>query len=139
MRAKNFLEQVYLTALRVDSRLEQISHLQAMATRTTSVMKSVPCSCSQSSSSRIETAIVSMQIQSDKLAEEIDTFLEARQKVSEVIMQLDNKTERVLLELRYLCFYSWQAITKLMTLSRESVFRLHRNALNNVEKKIDTK
>ena len=138
MKTKSFLEQIYLSALKVESRLERITCLQSMAGGTTAVMKTCP-GCGQSSSSRIENAVVSIQFQFDLLADEINDFLETRQKVLETIKQLETETEQIVLELRYLCRYSWRTIAKMMSLSRERVYSIHRNALNNIAKKIDTR
>ncbi|MBR4384068.1 MAG: sigma-70 family RNA polymerase sigma factor [Selenomonadaceae bacterium] len=131
MTQKEFLQQAGNTHLAVESRLEQIARLQSLATKATTVMNGVP-TAGTSAGSVIETRIGEVQEQSALLAEEISRMVDARNEVAEAIARVTNPDERCLLELRYLCHYSWEQIAKILTFSVDHVFTLHRQALKNL-------
>ena len=131
MTQKEFLQQAGNTHLAVESRLEQIARLQSLATKATTVMNGVP-TAGTSAGSVIETRIGEVQEQSALLAEEISRMVDARNEVAEAIARITNPDERCLLELRYLCHYSWEQIAKILTFSVDHVFTLHRQALKNL-------
>ncbi len=131
MTQKEFLQQAGNTHLAVESRLEQIARLQSLTTKATTVMNGVP-TAGTSAGSVIETRIGEVQEQSALLAEEISRMVDARNEVAEAIARVTNPDERCLLELRYLCHYSWEQIAKILTFSVDHVFTLHRQALKNL-------
>ena len=131
MTQKEFLQQAGNTHLAVESRLEQIARLQSLATKAITVMNGVP-TAGTSAGSVIETRIGEVQEQSALLAEEISRMVDARNEVAEAIARVTNPDERCLLELRYLCHYSWEQIAKILTFSVDHVFTLHRQALKNL-------
>ena len=130
MTAKEYLQQMYWINGEVESRLEQISRLQSLATRTTTVLKSTP-SGGTKLSSRVESAVVDIQKQADDLAEQIKEFLAISKGISAAIAELENHDERIILEYRYLCFYKWQEIAQKLNTGLRHIFKLHSRALKN--------
>jgi hypothetical protein len=130
MTVKEFLQQVFITYQEVDSKLEQMSRLQSLATRTTTVIHNTPCG-GGNASSRIERAIIAIQGQSEYLADEINHLLDVRREVSEAISHVTDPAERRILEYRYLAFCSWKEISCSMKIGLRTVFRLHDKALKN--------
>ena len=131
MTGKEFLQQVFVAYKEIDSKIEQIARLQSLATRTTTVIKSIPCGKGTTLSSRVENAVLSIQGQTEYLAKEINHLLEVRREVSDAIAKVQNHDERIVLEYRYLCFYSWKQISHAMRMSLRTIFRLHDRALKN--------
>lgn len=130
MTEKEFLQQVFIAYKEVDSKLEQMHRLQALATRTTTVIRGTPCGGS-ALFSRVESAVLSLQAQSEFLADEINHLLDVSQQVADEIAKVDNHNERIVLEQRYLAFRSWKEISHSMKIGLRTVFRLHDKALKN--------
>lgn len=131
MTAKEFLQQVFIAYQEADSKLEQIARLQALATRTTTVLRSTPCGNGTSLTSRVEQAIIAIEGQNDKLADEIKHFLQVRDTVAEAIAKVHDDSERRILEYRYLAFKSWKEISHSMKISIRYAYMLHERALKN--------
>lgn len=131
MTAKEFLQRVFIVYQGVDSKLEQIARLQSLATRTTTVMRSVPCCSGTSLSSRVEQAIVALDGQCECLADEINHLLDVRRQVEEAIAKVSNPMERCILEYRYFSFKSWKEISHSMKVGLRTIYRLHDRAIKN--------
>ena len=130
MTAKEFLQQAYYAQQEVDMKLEQIERLQLLATRTTTVFKSVP-SGSACADSKIEMAVIRIQEQINRLTAELTELLNVTEKVSAAIAQVKNPAEKKILKYRYLCFFSWKQISLLMKTGQSNIFKLHATALKN--------
>lgn len=131
MTTKEFLQQAIITHQVVESRIEQIARLQALATRTTTVVKGTP-SAGTSAGSVIEERIGEVQKQSALLAEELSHMVDVRNEVAEAIARVKNPDERCLLELRYLCHYSWEQVAKIFACTERAAFYLHERAVKNL-------
>lgn len=131
MTAKEFLQQVYIANKEIDAKLEQIAHLQSLATRTTSAIKGVP-SGDSATNSRIENSIVLIHEKTAQLSEELTRLLQVSENVAVTIAAVRNAKERMILEYRYLCFFSWENISKMINVSLSSVFKLHNRALKKI-------
>ena len=128
--AKKFLQQFFLLQCSVNIRLEQIERLQSVATQTTRVMQGV-ITGNSNAGSRVESSVVAIQSEVDRLASDMVHMIDLRNEIAESIANVANPQERNLLELRYLCLYSWRKIAQIMLFSSQHVFRLHQRALNN--------
>lgn len=128
MTAKEFLQQAYYAQQEIEMNLEQITRLQSLAARTTTVLKSTPVG-SAKSNSRIESAVISIQEQANRLADEVTELLKITEKVSAAIAHVKNPVEQKILKYRYLCFFSWKQISLIMKTSQSNIFKLHANAL----------
>ena len=131
MTEKEFLQQVFIAYKEVDSKLEQIARLQSLATRTTTVIRSTPCGNGRALTSRVENAVLSIQGQTEFLADEIKFMLDVRNQVAAEIAKVKNHDERIVLEYRYLAFYSWKEISHAMKIGLRYAYKLHNRALKN--------
>ena len=131
MTAKEFLQQVYIANKEIDAKLEQIARLQSLATRTTSTIKNVPGGSSVTNS-RIENSVVMIHEKTAQLSTELTRLLEVSEKVAATIAAVRNAKERMILEYRYLCFFSWEAIAKIIDISLSTVFKIHNKALKKI-------
>lgn len=130
MTAKEFLQQAYFAQQEVDLKLEQIARLESLATRTTSTIKFAPNS-SDTANSKIEKAVIEMQGQKERLADEVTELLKIMDRVSTAIAKIKNPSEKRILKYRYLCFLSWNQISVLTKMSTSNIFKLHNLALQN--------
>ena len=121
MTVKEYLSQAYRIDQRINSKLEQVASLRALATKATSTLSDTPPSGSRNVQS-METVIV-------KINEDIDTLVDLKREIVGVIKRIDNPEYQTLLELRYLCFYSWEKVAVEMEYDLRYLHKLHRKAL----------
>lgn len=128
---KEFLQQVFIAYQEADSKLEQMSRLQSLAQRTTTVIRNTPCGNGRALSSRVEQAVAELAGQSEQLADEIKCLLKVREEVANVIARVTAPAERSILEYRYLAFLSWKEISHSMKMGLRTIYRLHDRALKS--------
>ena len=128
MTTKEFLQQAYVAHKGIELRLERITALQSLATKTTTTLKHAPGG-SNIFKSKVETAVIELQTLSEQLADEVTRLIEVTKKISSAIELVPNADERAILEYRYLCFFSWTQIAALMKTSGRQIFRFHHSAL----------
>lgn len=130
MTGKEFLEQAFIAHQEIEARLEEITRLQSLATRTTSTLKSTPSS-SGAAKSKIEKAVAEMQEKENRLADEVAELMRITDKVSSAVEKIKNPVEKRILKYRYVSFFSWKQISLLMKMGKSNLFRLHADALEN--------
>lgn len=130
MTAKDFLQQAYIAHREVELKLEEIEKLRSLSTRTTGKISSIPIRGS-GNGSRVENAVVLLEEQAERLADEVLKLLEINKSVADAIAKVKNHDERIILEYRYLCFFSWSQISTLMKTGARQIYRLHNQALKN--------
>lgn len=133
MTGKEFLQQALRIYRQMDCNLEQLQRLQELARKITPVLSGTP-TVSTESYSRIETAVVEIQAQSDFLSRDIAGYLEARAQIASAIAKVPKENERLILEYRYLSFKSWRYIANAMNVTARRIYQLHEQALENFEK-----
>jgi len=134
MTTKEYLSQAHRIDQRINSKLEQVKSLRALAEKATCVLSDAPASGARNISrmSDIIDKMVDLQAEIDK---DITGLLALKQEIAESIRQVDNQTYQTLLELRYLCFKQWGDIATEMGYERRYVLKVHDRALQ----KLDTK
>lgn len=131
MTAKEYLMQVRFIDRLIDSKLEQAARLKATATKATATLSDMPRSDSPDLQS-METNIIKMIDLEREINRDVDRLVDLKKEAREVINQLDAADQRLILELRYLCFKSWADIMQELCLSETSVYRLHGDALKKI-------
>ena len=122
MTAKEYLNQAYWLDRRIDSKLEQLSALKDMATKTTSIMSDDVVSHTRNvhSMQDVIAKIIDMQAE---INADIDRLVDLKRDIMQVVKTVDDPELQTLLELRYLCFKDWQS----------NVFKVHSKALQAVK------
>lgn len=132
MEAKAYLEQARNINLQIDSKLEQVSALRQLATKASSALSPVPPSGTPNPH-RLEETIAKMMDMEHEVDEAIDGLVELKGNIMKAINRVPDERERVVLELRYLAFKDWAAIAETLGLHVRQVYRLHEEALKNIE------
>lgn len=132
MTAKQYLQQAYHLDARINSKISQVDSLRELATKCTSVMTGMPRNPSPSTSLMADAVGKIIDLEAE-INRDIDKLVDLKQEIVNVLKQLDDFQLRLLLELRYLCFQSWDEIAASMNVTTSWVFKLHRNALRAVE------
>lgn len=132
MKAQAFLGRAYKLDTKINVKLEQLEHYRSLAYKVTGTLKQDKISSGTQKSS-LEDAIIKIVMEEEELNAAIDRFVNVKREISGVIELLGNDDEQILLELRYLCFNTWEQIAVKMNYGMSNVFRVHRNAIGNIE------
>lgn len=132
MTAKEYLNQAYWLDRRIDSKLEQLSALRGLATKTTSVMSDDVVSHTRNvhSMQDVIAKIVDMQAE---INSDIDRLVDLKSEIMHTIKTVKNPEHQTLLELRYLCFKSWDDVAEDMGYNIRHIYRLHDEAVEQVD------
>ncbi len=132
MKAKTYLNRAFRLDLKINTKIEQLEHLRELSYKITSIIREDKVSCS-GPKSKMEEAVIKVIMVEHAINEAIDRFVDTRNDISKKIGLLVNEDEMVLLELRYLCFNSWEQIAVKMNYSISYVYKLHQSALLSFE------
>lgn len=131
MTAKEYLEQAFRLDQRINSKLSQITSLNDLAMKCTSTITGMPHNPSPSVSS-MEDAICKIVDLEDEINQDIQDLVDLKREIVQVIKNVDNLECQTLLELRYLCYKTWEEIAVEMEYGIDNVYRLHRKAISMV-------
>lgn len=131
MTAREFLNQAYKLDQRINSKLEQVSVLNDLALKATNTITGMPHNPNRSGS-RVADAIAKIVDLQDEINHDVDTLVDIKLEIMHVIKAVENVDCQLLLEMRYLCYRSWEQIAVDMDYSIDNVFKVHRRALQLV-------
>ena len=131
MTAKEYLGQAYRLDQRIDSKLEQVMSLRTLATKATSTLSDTPPSGTRNVH-RMEDIIVKSIEMENEINRDIDNLVDLKREMVSVIKAVTDPEYQTILELRYLCFKSWEQIAVDMNYSIQHIYRLRDRALNEI-------
>lgn len=132
MDAKAYLGQAYRIDKRINSKLEQIVSLRELATKATSTLNDTPVSGTRNIQS-MEGIIAKMIDLESEINQDIDTLVDLKREFVSIIKKINNPEYQTLLELRYLCFKTWEQIAVDMGYDLRYLHKLHGRALESCE------
>ena len=135
MTAKEYLLQAYLLEERIDSKLEQVEALRSLATKSTAIIRSHPGG-SGGNNNHMEDAIIKIVDMEREITAEMERMVDLKKEIAETISRVEDQALRTLLEMRYLCYRDWPEIKKALGYSNASIHRMHKQALEIVEKNL---
>ena len=130
MNAKEFLEQVRYVDRAIDSKLEQVHKLRDETTKATSLVSDMPRSSSPNLQ-RLEDSILKIIDLENEINRDIDWLIDLKKAARTAINAMASPEERLILELRYLCYKTWPEIGEELGFSESHIYRLHGLALLN--------
>lgn len=131
MTTKEYLAQAYRIDQRINSKLEQIVSLRELATKATSTLSDTPPSGTRNVHS-MEGIIVKMMEIENEINADIDLLIDLKKEIMTIIKSINNPEQQTLLELRYLCFKTWEQIAVDMGYSIQHLFRIHDKVIKNI-------
>lgn len=134
---KHYLRQAYKTELRINSKLEQLESLRALAEKTTTTLELTPKG--QSGGKTTENIVTKIVDLESEIKEDIEGLLDIKAGVQAAIKAVGEPELELLLELRYLCYREWNEVAQEMNYDIRQVHRLHSRALLTLEAKRVTK
>lgn len=131
MTTKEYLGQAYRLDQRINSKLEQVMSLRDLATKATSTLSDVAPSGTRNVH-RMEDIIVKIVDLENEINRDIDNLVDLKREMVSVIKAVTDPELQTLLELRYLCFKSWEQIAVEMEYSIQHIFRLHDKSIKEI-------
>ena len=131
MTAKEYLSQAFIVDVDINTKLDQLKRLNALATKTTTTFSAVPFSGTPDPH-RQEDIIIKIIDLEDRIKDEMRRLVDLKSEIMTVVAGIDEPEQRIVLEKRYLEFKKWEDIAVEMNRSLRSIYRLHGEALKNV-------
>jgi hypothetical protein len=133
MTTKDYLSQAYRIDQRINSKIEQVQSLRDLAEKASATLSDVPPSKGTRNVHRMGDVIAKMVDLESEINGDLCHLLDTKREIVTVIKCVDSTELRTLLELRYLCFKTWEQIAVELHFDLRWVHRLHNRALNEVE------
>ena len=105
--------------------------LRTLATKATSTLSDTPPSGTRNVH-RMEDIIVKIIEMENEINRDIDNLVDLKREMVSVIKAVTDPEYQTILELRYLCFKSWEQIAVDMNYSIQHIYRLRDRALNEI-------
>jgi len=131
MNVKEYLKQAYRLDQRINSKIEQIASLNELATKCTSTITGMPHNPSPTTSKMADAVDKIIDLQNE-INRDIDRLVDLKRDMVRIIKAVDNTECQTLLELRYLCFKTWEQIAVDMGYTTRNIHMLHKKALESV-------
>jgi hypothetical protein len=132
LTAKEYLSQAYRIDQRINSKLEQVQSLRDLATKATATLSDMPRSASPNIH-RMEDVIAKMVDLETEINADLTMLIDLKHEIVTVVKCVEAPDLQTILELRYLCFQTWEEISVALHLDIRWVHRLHNRALNEVD------
>jgi hypothetical protein len=130
--AKDYLLQAYRIDLRINSKLEQVQSLRDLAEKAVTTLCDTPNNGTRNIH-HMECVIAKMVDLESEINADIDDLVELKREIVSLIKYVEDPELQTLLELRYLCFKTWEQISVELHLDIRWIHRLHNKALNEVD------
>lgn len=131
MTAKEYLGQAYRLDQRINSKLEQIASLNSLAAKCTSTLTGMPRNPSHGTSTMADAVAKIVDLQAE-INRDIDRLVDLKRDMVRVIKAVEHTEYQTLLELRYLCFKTWEQIAVDMGYRVRNVHIIHNEALGKI-------
>ncbi len=129
MTAKEYLGQAYRLDQRINSKLEQLASLNELATKCTSTLTGMPRNPNRGTSTMADAVAKIVDLQAE-INRDIDRLVDLKREMVRLIKAVDYTEYQTLLELRYLCFKTWEQIAVDLNYSIHHLYKLHNAALD---------
>lgn len=128
MNAKEYLSQAFHIDQRINSKLEQVMKLRETSTKATATLSDMPRSDTPNVH-RLEDTICKIIDLENEINHDIDKLVDLKREARDVISQLSDPDQQLILELRYLCYKTWEEIADELGYCPSNIYRLHGRAL----------
>ena len=128
MTAKEYLGQAYRLDQRINSKLEQVLSLRDLTTKATATMSDMPGGGSRNVY-KMQDIIAKIIDLENEINADIDQLVDLKREMVATIKSVTDPECQTLLELRFLCFKTWEQIAVDMGYSIQHIYRLRDKAL----------
>ena len=130
--AKKYLSQAFGLNQRIESKLGQIEELHDLATKATVTYSDMPMNPNRGHS-RMEDCICKIIDLESEINQDMIQLVELKKDIIGRIKAVESTELQTVLELRYLSYMRWEEIAIELGYGIDNVFRLHRNALDEIK------
>ena len=134
--AKEFLSRAYLLELQIQTMMQQIEKLRALASRVSGGIRKDVVKHDRKTTG-MEDTVLKIVEEEEKLTRKIDELVDVKREIREVIDRVEDMTLRMILEKRYLLFQDWETIRIDFGYSCVWAYKWHRRALEVVQQILD--
>ena len=133
MTAKEYLKQAYYLDGRINSDLQELSELRAMAYSISSPSMERNNNPNRSTNATFVKSLERLSALEKIIDEEVDNFVRLKGEIRNVIDEIENHDQQMLLRYRYIHLYTWEKIESKMHYSHRWIHTLHGKALKAVD------
>ena len=130
--AKKYLSQAFGLNQRIESKLGQIEDLHDLATKATVTYSDMPRNPNKDHS-RLEDAVIQIIELETEINQDMMKLVALKKDITRRINAVESSELQTVLELRYLSYMRWEGIEIELGYGTDNVFRLHRNALDEIK------
>lgn len=131
MTAKEYLSQARFLDERINSKIQQGTSLNELATKCTSTLSDMPHNPNKGNSTMADAVCKIIDLQ-EEINRDIDRLVDLKREIMKVIKAVPDVEYQTILEKRYLCFISWEQIAVDMNYSIQHIHRMHSKALKEI-------
>ncbi len=128
MTAKEYLSQAFRLDQRINAKVAQVDALNDLATKCTATLTGMPRNPNRGTSMMADAIAKIIDLQAE-INRDIDRLVDLKRELVTVIRSVENAEYQTLLELRYLCFRTWEDIAASMNYGSRYVHIMHARAL----------
>lgn len=132
MNSKEYLSQAYRIDQRINSKLEQVQSLRELATKATATLSDMPRNPNPNIHRMQDFVAKALDLESEINAD-LCHLIDTKREIVTVVKCVENRELQTLLEMRYLCFKTWEEIAVELHFDLRWVYRLHGRALDEVD------
>lgn len=128
MNAREYLNRAYKLDNRIKSKLAQVQSLNEMATKVTSGFNEAPVSGTRNVG-RVQDVITKIIDLETEINADIDSLVDIKAEIMALVKKVTEIDCQLILEMRYLCYQSWEQIAVDLNYSIHHVYKIHTQAL----------
>jgi len=135
MTAKEYLSQAYRVDCMINAKLEQVRSLRELLVKANSTLSDTPRSAAPNIH-RMENIIADIVDLENEINSGIHKLVCLKRDIMDIIKGVENPEQRAMLELRYLCFMSWEQIASELHYSDGYIYQMHNRILKKLNDKL---
>lgn len=132
MTNKEYLRQAYRLDQKINSDIEEVARLREMASSISSPVLGDKVQTSRNGDAPFVRSIEKILMLEEKINREIDTLVDLKQQMREVIAAVPDTDERMVLRYRYIHNLTWEQIGNELNADARTIRRWHGSALVHV-------
>ncbi|WP_350343241.1 DUF1492 domain-containing protein [Proteinivorax tanatarense] len=134
MNAKEYLSQAMWLDQRINSKLEQLDTLRALAAKVGANLTEEKVSGGNNIKSHVENTVAKIVDLENEINEDIDRLVDVKAEITGTINQVDDPISQIILEQRYINGKGWDEVAREIGFDIRTAFRAHGKALKEIEK-----
>lgn len=133
LSAKDYLSQAYRIDHRINSKIEQVQSLRDLAEKASATLSGVPPSKGTRNVHRMEDFISKALDLESEIQADLQALIDLKREVVTIIKCVERTELQAILEMRYLCFETWEEIAVALHYDLRHIHRLHGRALEEID------